>query len=259
MNKFTPEDLILYQREELDSKKYQEIKKALKKDTTLREHLNDLNKADNYFEQYFNDLAIPNNFKKQISNKTKKKINFSSIFDFKFFYSYGSGLITACFVFMIIITSDYKYYSNESLLEIERLENVTRDVTSKQNNYLYQKQNKWLQKKDIFFQFIKLDSLQNKEILVEENQYLNVGKKVIFKILSSKDLKLTIYTVNQKKPETKNLIVKNTLITKGIETTFPNALNEGLTYYEITKPKGRETLVFEANNEVIFKFKSSIK
>ena len=106
MSKIDINDLILFQKGEVSTKRKLEIENELLSNKKLKKEYEKLNRADEVMETYFQNFQMPEDFKKDFKKKFKKEFNLFSFLDSKTILSYGSGLVTACFMFAIIYSVD---------------------------------------------------------------------------------------------------------------------------------------------------------
>ena len=251
MSKIEINDLILLQKGEVSNKRKLEIENELLTNKKLKKEYEQLIKADEVMETYFQNFQMPNDFKQEVKKKFKKEFNLFSFFDSKTIVSYGSGLVTACFMFAII-------YSVDPFLQLQGQRNndiIIRGNVNKNLDIEMPKQ--WLVNEYLNFQMVKFSENDKKSISIGQNQSLSIGDAVLIRIIPNKNITVSFELQNRSKT---TIIKKDFTLIKGQELLLPESIISSQRTFEVEGPSGVETfLIKNQNNKVIFKLEYKIE
>ena len=252
MTRVNSEDLIQFQRGELSKDRLVIVENELKSNKKLQKELEVLKKADLAMENHFNNFKMPKDFQLKVKKKFKKKFELFSFLNPQFILSYSGGIATACFVFVFV-------YSMDPFLQLQGQRN--NDIVLRGENTLDLSQKlmpkNWIINENLNFQMVKFPEGDEQSISINEDQTLNVGDKVLIRIIPTKDMKVSIY-VDNKSGTTK--IKEGFILTMGQEVQIPENIVPSQKTFEVEGPTGIETFIIkDQNDQLLFKFKYQIK
>lgn len=246
MSKIEINDLILFQKGEVSNKRKLEIENELLTNKKLKKEYEQLNRADEVMETYFQNFQMPSEFEKEIKKKFKKEFNLFSFFDPKTMLSYGSGLVTACFMFAIV-------YSVDPFLQLQGQKNndiIIRGNVNKNLNEEMPKQ--WLVNKYLNFQMVKFSKDDNKILAIGQNQTLSIGDEVLIRIIPNQNIKVSFLLKDKLNTTT---IRENFIFEKGKEISLPETISTSEQTFKVKGPVGEESFIIKDDKDkVIIKF-----
>ena len=252
MTKVNSEDLIQFQRGELSKEKLIIVENELKSNKKLQQELEMLKKADFAMESHFNNYKMPKDFEQKVKKKFKKKFDLFSFLNPQFILSYSGGIATACFLFAFV-------YSIDPFLQLQGQRN--NDIVLRGKNALDLNQKimpkNWIVNENLNFQMVKFTEGDEQSISINQDQILNIGDKVLIRIIPTKDMKVSIF-VDNKTRTTK--IKEDFIFTKGQEVQLPESIIPSQKTFEVEGPTGIETfMIKDQNDHLLFKFKYQIR
>ena len=252
MTKVNSEDLIQFQRGELSKDRLVIVENELKSNKKLQQELEVLKKADFAMENYFNDFKMPKDFQLKVKKKFKKKFDLFSFLNPQFILSYSGGIATACFAFAFV-------YSIDPFLQLQGQRNndiVYRGENAPDLNQKLMPKN-WTVNENLNFQMVKFPEGDEQTISVNQNQTLNVGDKVLIRIIPAIDMKVSIFLDNKNKT---TKIKEDLILKKGQEIQLPETIFPSQKTFKVKEPTGMETfLIKDQNDQILFKFKYQIQ
>ena len=153
-----------------------------------------LKKADFAMESHFNNYKMPKDFEQKVKKKFKKKFDLFSFLNPQFILSYGGGIATACFAFAFV-------YSIDPFLQLQGQRNNDIVLRGKNTLDLNQKimPKNWIVNENLNFQMVKFFEGDEQAISNNQNQTLNVGDKVLIRIIPTMDMKVSVFIDNKNK------------------------------------------------------------
>lgn len=252
MSKIDSNDLILFQRNELNQERKDLIENELKSNKKLQNELEVLRKADMAMEDHFMNFQMPKDFQKEVKKKFKKELNFFSFLNPQLILSYSGGIATACFMFVFVYTIDPFF----QLQGQRNNETLVRGSVNKNLNIKQMPQN-WIVNKNFNFQMVKFVKANDQGLFIKNNTTLFEGDKVLLRLIPSKNLKVSFIIKN----ETSSTVIKdNFLLEKGREIYLPESIQSSKKTFEVEGPAGKESfLVKDKNGKLLFRFDYKIK
>ena len=251
MSKIEINDLILLQKGEVSNKRKLEIENELLTNKKLKKEYEQLIGADEVMETYFQNFQMPNDFKQEVKKKFKKEFNLFSFLDSKTILSYGSGLVTACFMFAII-------YSVDPFLQLQGQRNndiIIRGSANKNLNTEMPKQ--WLVNEYLNFQMVKFSKDDNESVAIGQNQTLSIGDEVLIRIIPNENTNVSFELQNKSKT---TIIENNFNLIKGKEVSLPEIIMPSKKTFEVEGPIGQESFIIKnEDNKILFQFSYSVK